>query len=155
MSLIKWRSPNIWDPFRDLEELQREMNRLFDASLSRSVKKGQALSEAVWSPAVDIYDNKDNLIIKADLPGLTQKDINVSVEDDVLSIKGEKKKEQEVKEDNFYRIERVYGSFERSFTLPSNVDAANIKATYKDGVLQLTLPKREETKPKQIKVDIN
>jgi HSP20 family protein len=152
MALIKWRESN---PFKDLLDLQREMNRLFDVSLGRSTRGETALAETVWAPAVDIYDEKDNLVIKADLPGMTQKDIDVSVEDDVLRIKGEKKKESEVKEDNFYRVERAYGSFERSFTLPSNVDVAKIKAGYKDGVLQLTLPKKEETKPKQIKVDVN
>ena len=134
MRLMKWRSPSITDPFCDLLGLQ---------------------AESAWSPAVDVYDNKDNLVIKADLPGIKQNEINVSVEDDILTIKGEKKKETEVKEDNFYRLERAYGSFERSFTLPTNVDASKIKAAYKDGVLELTLPKKEETKPKQIKVDIN
>ncbi len=154
MALIKWRSPDIFEPFRDLLDLQREMNRLFDASLGRRVAKGQDIAETAWVPAVDIYDNKDNLVIKADLPGMTQKDIDVSVEDDVLRIKGEKKKETETKEKNFYRVERTYGVFERSFTLPSNVDATRIKATYKDGVLELVLPKKEGARPKQIKVDI-
>ena len=151
MALIKWRDS---DPFKDLLDLQREMNRLFNSSLGRSTRGESALSETVWAPAVDIYDNKDNLVIKADLPGMTQKDIDVAVEDDVLRIRGEKKKETEQKEDDYYRVERAYGAFERSFTLPSNVDAAKIKATYKDGVLELALPKRAEAKPKQIKVDI-
>jgi HSP20 family protein len=154
MSLIKWRSPYIWDPFGDLTGLQYEMNRLFNASLGRSPRKGQEITESAWAPAVDVYNNKDNLVIKADLPGMTQKEIDVSVEDGVLKIRGEKKKEEEVKENNYYRFERAYGSFERSFSLPTNVDATKIKAAYKDGVLQLTLPKKEETKPKQIKVDI-
>ena len=125
--------------------LQQEANRLFN---------GNSLGSAAWAPAVDVYDHKDSLVIKADLPGLTQKDIDVSVEDDILRIKGQKKQEQEVKEDNYYRLERAYGSFERSFSLPVSVDAAKIKAAYKDGVLQLTLPKKEQPKPKQIKVDI-
>lgn len=154
MALIKWRSPDIFESFRDLLDLQREMNRLFDASLGRRVAKNQDIADTGWVPAVDIYDNKDNLVIKTDLPGMTQKDIDVSVEDDVLRIKGERKKETETKEKNFYRVERTYGVFERSFTLPSNVDATQIKATYKDGVLELVLPKKEEAKPKQIKVDI-
>jgi len=102
MRLIKWRSPDLLDSFRDLWSLQTETD---------------------WAPAVDIYDDKDKLVIKADLPGMAQKDIDVSVEDDVLGIKGEKKKETEVKEDNFYRVERAYGSFERRFALPVNVDA--------------------------------
>lgn len=134
MSLIKWRSQNLLDPFADLLGLQEEKS---------------------WAPAVDIYDNKNNLVIKADLPGMMQKDIDVSVEDDVLRIKGEKKEEHEEKRDNFFRLERAYGYFERSFTLPANVDATKVKAAYKDGVLELTLPKKEEAKPKQIKVDVN
>ena len=134
MRLIKWRSQSLFDPFTDLFGLQDEKS---------------------WAPAVDIYDNKDNLVIKADLPGMTQKDINVSVEDGVLRIKGEKKKEHEEKKENYFRLEKSYGYFERSFALPMNVDATKVKATYKDGVLELTLPKKEEAKPKQIKVDVN
>ena len=134
MNPIKWRSQNLFDPFTDLFGLPEEK---------------------AWAPAVDIYDNNSNLVIKADLPGMAQKDIDVSVEDDVLRIKGEKKKEHEEKKDDYFRLERSYGYFERSFALPTNVDAAKVKATYKDGVLELTLPKREEAKPKQIKVDIN
>ena len=134
MRLVKWRSQNLFDPFADLLGLQEDKT---------------------WFPAVDIYDNKNNLVIKADIPGMTQKDIDVSVEDDVLRIKGEKKNEHEEKKDNFYRLERAYGYFERSFALPANVDATKVKAAYKDGVLELTLPKKEEAKPKQIKVDVN
>ena len=145
MSLIRWRPQNALSPFADLLNLQQEVNRLFN---------GSSLGSTAWAPAVDVYDNKDSLVIKADLPGLTQKDIDVSIEDDILKIKGQKKQEQEVKEDNYYRLERAYGSFERSFSLPVSVDAAKIKAAYKDGVLQLTLPKKEQPKPKQIKVDI-
>ena len=152
MALIRWRGS---DPLKDLLDLQREMNCVFDASLGRSARGETALTEAVWAPAVDIYDQKDNLVIKADLPGMTQKDIDVSVEDDILRIKGEKKKEHEEKKDDAYRLERAYGYFERSFTLPSNVDATKIKASYKEGVLELSLPKKEEAKPKQIKVNIN
>ena len=152
MALIRWRGS---DPLKDLLDLQREMNCVFDASLGRSARGETALTEAVWAPAVDIYDQKDNLVIKADLPGMTQKDIDVSVEDDILCIKGEKKKEHEEKRDDTYRLERAYGYFERSFTLPGNVDATKIKASYKEGVLELSLPKKEEAKPKQIKVNIN
>ena len=134
MNLIKRRSLNIFDPFRDLLNLH---------------------TEAVCFPAVDVYENKENLVIKADLPGVKQNEIDVAVEDGVLRIKGEKKKENEVKEDNFYRLERVYGAFERSFALPTNVDATKIKANYKEGVLEITLPKKEESKPKQVKININ
>ena len=98
---------------------------------------------------------KEHLVIKADLPGLKQKDVNVSVDEGVLKIKGEKMNENEVKEKDYYRLERVSGSFERSLALPKNVDTAKIKATFKDGVLELILPKKEESKPKQIKVEVN
>ena len=134
MNLIKRRSLNIFDPFRDFLNLH---------------------AETVCFPAVDVYENKENLVIKADLPGVKQNEIDIAVEDGVLRIKGEKKKENEIKEDNFYRLDRVYGSFERSFALPTNVDATKIKANYKEGVLEITLPKKEESKPKQVKININ
>jgi HSP20 family protein len=134
MRLIKWRSPNIFDPVSDFWGLR---------------------SEASWSPAVDVFENKENLVMKVDLPGMKQSEIDVYVEDGVLAIKGEKKKETEAKEKNFYCMERVCGSFERRFTLPTNVDASKVKATYKDGVLELALPKKEEAQPKQIKVNVN
>ena len=152
MSLIRWGWKNQVEP---INELQRELNQLFDASLGSLFRKAQLSGETVWSPAVDVYDNKDSFIIKADLPGMTQKDINVSLQDGILTITGQKKHETEVKEDNYYRLERAYGTFQRQLSLPTNVDATNIKATYKDGVLQLSLPKKEESKPKQISVDIN
>ena len=153
MSLIRWNRAE-YNPFRELLDIQKEVNRLLDTSLDRSTKKGQTLAEATWSPSVDVYDNKDKLVIKADLPGLTQKDIDISVDSDILRIKGEKKKESEVKEDNYYRLERDYGYFERSFSLPANVDSAQIKASYKDGVLKVILPKGEEKKTKQVKINI-
>ena len=128
MSLIRWNREE-YNPFRELLDIQKQVNRLFDTSLDSSAKKGQALTEASWSPAVDVYDNKDKLVIKSDLPGLTQKDIDISVDSDILRIKGEKKKKNEVKEDNYYRLERDYGYFERSFSLPPNVDLAQINAT--------------------------
>ena len=134
MRLIKWRSPSLFDSFQDLWDLQ---------------------TETAWFPAVDAYEDKERLVIKADLPGLKQNEIDVSVEDGVLTIKGEKKKENEVKEKNYYHLERAYGSFERRFTLPTNVDTSKIKANYKEGVLELALTKKEEAKPKQIKVDVN
>ena len=134
MRLIKWRSPSLLDSFRDILDLQ---------------------TETAWFPAVDAYEDKEKLVIKADLPGLKQSEIDVSVEDGVLTIKGEKKKENEVKEKNYYHLERAYGSFERRFTLPTNVDTSKIKANYKEGVLELALTKKEEAKPKQIKVDVN
>ena len=133
MRLIKWRSQNLFDPFADLLGLQEDKS---------------------WAPAADIYDNKNNLVIKADLPGMTQKDIDVSVEDDVLRIKGEKKQEREIKEENCHRVERQYGSFVRSFELPMPVQAEKIKASYRNGVLHVELPKAEEVKPKEIPIEV-
>ena len=141
-----------WSPFRDIIGLQDEMNRLFD-SFSRS-SDSPTLTEGTWAPSVDIYETKDAIVLDAELPGLNQKEISVTVVDNVLTIKGEKKQEKEVKEENYHRVERSYGSFSRSFTLPVGVKADSIKASYKDGVLKVSLPKAEETKPKQIDIDV-
>ncbi|MBN1870395.1 MAG: Hsp20/alpha crystallin family protein [Candidatus Omnitrophica bacterium] len=142
-----------WYPFSEIRNLHNEMNRLFDFSFPHwdgetSLMSGQ------WTPAIDVHDSKDNIVIKADLPGLKKEDINVSVQDDLLTISGEKKKESEVKEEDYIRTERYYGSFHRALRLPGQVDAAKVNATFKDGVLQLTLPKKEEAKPKQITIDV-
>lgn len=151
MSLIRW-SPrrDLWDPFAQLSEIQDEMNRLFDTSLHR-----RAFWEGMFSPAVDLVEEKDHLMLKADLPGLTKDDVNVTVQDNHLTIKGEKKREAETKDANLYLSERVYGRFTRTIELPSTVDAKKIEARFKDGVLQITLPKTEEAKPKQIEVKVN
>lgn len=151
MALIKWRG-NEYDPFREILDIQRVMNRLFDTSLVKGSEIGLFRK---WSPSVDISDEKDKILIKADLPGVKQDNLNVDIEDSVLTIKGERKEESEKKEKNYYQSERFYGNFVRSFTLPSTVDAAKTKATYKDGVLEIVLPKKEEAKPKTIKVEIN
>jgi HSP20 family protein len=107
-----------------------------------------------WAPAVDIYETDKEISMKAELPGMQEKDIDIKVEDNVLSISGERRMEKEIKEENYHRIERAYGSFNRSFTLPRTVDRDAIKAAYKDGVLTVTLPKKEEVKPKQIKIGV-
>jgi HSP20 family protein len=110
------------------------------------------LSMGCWSPVVDIYDNDDNIVLKAEIPGLDKKDIEVDVKDRVLTLKGERSYDNEVKEDNYYRRERAFGKFERSFTLPVDVDSDKIKADYRDGVLKINIPKPEKQKPKQITV---
>ena len=107
-----------------------------------------------WAPAVDIYEKGTDVVLKAELPGLDPKDVDIRIENNVLTLKGERKIEDEIKQENYHRVERAYGGFTRSFTLPSTVDTTNVKADYKDGVLRITLPKREEAKPKQIQVDI-
>ena len=138
-----------WDPFRDLVALQDRMNRLFDESV-RNVRTGdEALSSATWSPAVDIYETANEVVVKAELPEVNQSDIDIQVENNTLTLRGERKFDKETKQENFHRIERAYGVFSRSFTLPSTVDQERIKADYKDGILRISLPKREASKPKR------
>jgi len=137
-----------WDPFREIERLHEEMDRIFRGfALPRL-----ATEEPQCTVAVDILEDKDNVILKAEIPGVNPKDVELQVHDNVLTISGEKKLEHEDKKDNYVRIERLYGKFTRSFTLPPYVDAQKIEATYKDGVLTVTLPKKPETKPRQIEV---
>ena len=146
-----------WEPFRDLMGLQERMNRLFDESF-RGIGRGGSDDDwalgGSWAPAVDIYQQDGNIVLKAELPGLEPKDVDIRVEDNVLTLRGERKLDNEVKKENYHRIERTYGSFTRSFTLPNVVDTANIKAEYRDGVLHMTLPKREEAKPRQIQINV-
>ncbi len=138
-----------WDPFKDLQAIQEKIDRIFEESL-----RGRDLATGLWTPAVDIYETDDAIVLEAELPGMNEKDIDVRVEDNVLTIKGERKIEQERKEENYYRMERYYGAFQRSFTLPSNVETDKIKAEYKKGILKVVMPKKEQAKPKQIKVEV-
>ncbi|MCM8770271.1 MAG: Hsp20/alpha crystallin family protein [Candidatus Omnitrophica bacterium] len=151
MALIKWQGKE-WDPFRELMDLQRDIDNLFNASWERL--PARLSQEATWLPSLDVAEDKDNIVIKVDLPGVKQSDIDVSVSGDILTIKGERKQEQEIKEKKLHRIERFYGSFSRSLSLPDFVDSSKISAVYKDGVLEVTLPKTEKAKPKQIKVEV-
>jgi len=147
MAITRWR------PFRDLLSIQDEMNRLFDEFFGRSPARAE-WTDGVWSPSVDVSETKDNVIIKAEMPGIKKDDVKISIQDNVLTMKGEKKQEKEEKDANYHRIERSYGSFCRSFTLPTSVKTDKIKATYKDGILTITLPKTEEVKPKEIPISI-
>jgi HSP20 family protein len=140
-----------WEPFRDLVATQDRFNRLFNDAFSRAFGESE-LGTQSWTPAVDIYETEHNLVLKAELPGVEPKDVEARVEDGTLYLKGERKFEKEVKEENFHRVERSYGSFVRSFTLPGSVDAEKVSAEYKDGILTLTMPKKEEAKPKTIKI---
>ena len=144
-----------FDPFRDLMNLQERMNRIFDESYrgARTTGDDWALGGS-WAPAVDIYEHEGNIVLKAELPGIDSNDVDIRLENNVLTLRGERKVDHEVKQENYHRVERAYGSFSRSFTLPSIVDQEKIKAEYKDGVLELTLPKREEAKPKQISIKV-
>jgi len=139
-----------WDPFRELNVLQDRMSRLFQDYAPRGE---QDLTTGNFVPPVDIYEDEHSVTLKVEVPGLDPKDVDVQVENHTLTIKGERKFEKEEKEENFHRIERRYGSFVRSFTLPSTVDTDNIKADYENGVLKVQLAKRAEAKPKQIKVN--
>jgi HSP20 family protein len=139
------------DPFRAL--LQR-MNRLFEETLGPVAFTGEEnLSLGVWAPPCDIYETDDQIVIKAELPGLRREDIKISIENNVLTISGERKLEEEAKRENYHRIERSYGRFMRSFMLPTTVDTGKVSAEFKDGVLSVALPKREEAKPKAIEVE--
>jgi len=142
-----------WEPFRGFNSLQEQVNRLFQDNFARS-RSGQA-ELASWAPAVDIYETENELVVKADLPDVQEKDIDVRVENNTLTIRGERKFSNEVHEDNYLRIERAYGTFTRSFSLPNTVDTEAIKAEYRNGVLSVRMPKREESKPKQIKIGVS
>jgi HSP20 family protein len=142
-----------WDQSRGSTSLQDQVNRLFESNFTRN-HSGQA-DLATWAPAVDIYETENELVVKADLPDLQEKDIDVRVAGNTLTIRGERKFEKDVNQDNYLRMERAYGSFTRSFTLPNIVSPENIRAEYRNGVLTLHMAKREESKPKQIKISVS
>ena len=140
------------DPFRDFSKAQEQMNRfLEDAFLRRA---GDS-SLTVWAPEVDIHETEDALVLEADLPGMEEKDLDIRVENNTLTIRGDRKFEKKVNEENYLRVERAYGSFSRSFALPHSIDAGSIQADYRNGVLTLRVPKREEAKPRQVKVNVS
>ena len=142
-----------WEPFRDLLSLQDRMNRLFHEQYrgAQSSEDEWALGGS-WAPAVDIYEQGNDIVLKAELPGVDAKDVDIRLENNVLTLRGQRRFEGEVKKESYHRVERSYGSFTRSFTLPSVVDQSAIKAEVKDGILKVVLPKREEAKPKQIEI---
>jgi len=154
MALIPWRSLRDFDPFEEWGTIQDRINRLFEETFGRyPVGKRESL-ERTWSPVVDIYEEKDNIIVKAELPGIKKEDVSIEIKNNVLTISGERKHEAEKKKENYHRIERYYGKFSRSFTLPETVQVDKVKASYKDGILEITLPKAEEAKPKSIPITI-
>jgi HSP20 family protein len=135
--------------------MQDRINRIFGEMYSRR-PDDDVMSRGEWLPPVDIYENdKQEIVIKAEMPGLKREDIDLRVENNTLTLRGERKRESEVKEDHYHRVERAYGMFSRSFSLPSTVDAGKVSADYKDGVLTVVLPTREEAKPRQIQVQVN
>ena len=140
-----------WDPFRDLNMLQDRMNRLFDDAGS-TWRTDEPAATTSWSPSVDIFETEGEIVVKAELPGMDRKDIQLNLENNVLSLRGERKFQKETKDDNYHRIERSYGVFSRAFSIPATVDEERIRADYKDGVLKIVLPKKDQAKPKQIKI---
>ena len=142
---------NRWEPFRGAATLQEQVNRLFGNVLEHAGEESNLTS---WAPAVDIYETEHELVVKADLPDVDPKELDIRVENNLLTIRGERKFEKKVNDENYLRVERAYGSFSRSFSLANTVNSEAIKADYQNGVLTLTIPKREEAKPKQIKVNV-
>lgn len=140
-----------WNPWREMPTLQHRINHLFNDPFFRSGDDDE-LRMGTWSPAVDMFDDDDKIVIKAELPGMDKKDISVDIENRVLTLSGERNYDNEVKEENFYRREIASGKFKRAFNLPADVDSDKIKAEFKDGVLKVEIPKPEEHKPKQITV---
>jgi HSP20 family protein len=145
MSVVKY------DPFRELKSLQDEMTRLFTGAQPR-VHNREEMMHGAWAPNVDIYEDKDRLILEAELPGMNRDDFEISVENNVITLRGERKFEKKTEGDNYHRVERSYGSFTRSFTLPQTVTAEGAVADFENGVLKVSLPKREETKARRIEV---
>jgi HSP20 family protein len=142
-----------WDPFREMSSLQERMNRLFTDQLG-AIAHDEALT-GNFVPPVDVYEDENSIQVRLEVPGIDEKDIDIRLENNVLTVRGERKFEKEEKEENFHRVERRYGTFTRSFTLPSTVNSEDVLADYEKGVLKIRLPKRAEAKPKQIKVNIN
>lgn len=145
MSIVRY------DPFRDLRSLQDEVNRLFSTNLNR-VFGDEGIARGAWNPNVDIYENKDQIVIEAELPGMSREDFDLSFENNVITLRGERRFEKKDESDNYHRVERSYGSFTRSFTLPPTVSGDGISAEYRNGVLRVTLPKREEVKARRIEI---
>jgi len=143
-----------WDPFRELEEVSDRLNRMFARPVGRASNGKETMIVADWTPSVDISETEGEYQIKAEIPDVKKEDVKVTLEDDVLTIQGERKQEKEEKGKKFHRIERSYGSFVRSFSLPDVIEAEKVKAEFKDGVLNLHLPKSEKAKPKAIEVKV-
>jgi len=140
-----------YDPFRELRSLQDEMNRVF-SGMTPSATNREEMMHGAWVPSVDIYDDKEHLVLEAELPGMKQDDFEISIENNVITLKGERRFEKKAEGDNYHRVERAYGTFSRSFTLPQEVTAEGATADFEDGILRVTLPKREETKARKIEV---
>ena len=156
MAIERWRpfgtTMDRWQPLRSLTEVQLEMSRLFDSVFGHpgAVARG----ERVWAPLVDMYETKEDVVLSFELPAVSEKDVNVSITGDLLTVKGERRFDQELNEESYHRLERVYGKFERTVQLPMPVQPDKVKATYRDGMLQVKLPKAEEVKPRETKIEL-
>jgi HSP20 family protein len=148
MALIKW------DPFNDLISIQDKMNKLFEDTMSRggSLRGDEDLQMTQWAPPVDIYETENEIILKAELPEVDKKNVTINIENNILTLAGTREFEKETKKENYHRVERSYGSFKRSFTLPATIDQEKIDASFSNGVLKITMIKKEESKPKQIEI---
>ena len=149
MSLVRW------DPFRNMATLQDRINRLFEDAFPRAAEGDEDLSSSAWHPLVDIFETEQGLSIQVDLPGVEKADVSVEVKENVLTIRGERKLDQTVADDRYYRRERAFGAFQRSFATQALISPGDIKATFKNGVLKIEIPKPQEVKPKQVSVNID
>lgn len=156
MAMERWRPYGTmldrWEPFRNLGDIQGEMNRLFDNFFGRPATV--TAGERMWAPLADMTEGKDEVVVSLELPGVREKDVSVSITGDILTVKGERRFERDLQEAGYHRLERVYGKFERSLPVPVSVQADKVKATYRDGVLEIHLPKVEAVKPKDIKIEM-
>lgn len=152
MNALPTRRGNVWDPFQELNELQNRLTNLFGRTAVQPANGGESITTAEWAPVVDISEDDKEFVVKAELPGLKREEVTVSVQDGVLSIAGERKVEKEEKNKKFHRVERSYGSFVRSFTVPENADVKNVNAEFKDGILSVRLAKSPKAQPKTIEI---
>jgi HSP20 family protein len=155
MAIDRWRpfgTVERWDPFRGMGDIQTEINRLFDSVVGHPAT--MASGERMWLPAVDVHETKDDIVLSFDIPGVSEKDVQLTITGDLLTVKGERRFERESTENTYHRVERLYGRFERSVQLPTTVQTDKVKATYREGVLEVKLAKAEEVKPRQIKIDL-
>lgn len=152
MTLIRWRPIRQWDPFADFFGIGDELDKFHDLALRAPPTHRH--TQELFVPAIDMYEKGNDTVIKADLPGIDKKDVEITAHDHTLMIKGSRKHEQDVKDENFSFVERSWGSFRRTIKLPSEIDESKIKATFKDGVLEVIIPHAKETKPKQITIDV-
>src|SRR5438128_885627 len=157
MAIARWRpfvSVERWAPFRNMTDIQGEVNRLVDSFLGRPTASTTGSAVRAWVPVLDMHETKDDLVLNFELPGVREKDVSLSITGDLLTVKGEREFNRDLTDESYHHVERVYGKFERSVQLPMPVQAAKVKATYRDGVLEVKLPKVDEVKPKEIKIDI-